>query len=82
MIMYRIVGVRVVRDYVVELTFDNGVKKTRDLAPLLSGPIFQPMLDSYEFFCKVYVDPEPGTIVWPNDADICPDLLYYNLEPA
>ncbi|WP_423226187.1 DUF2442 domain-containing protein [Candidatus Amarolinea aalborgensis] len=22
------------------------------------------------------VDPEAGTLVWPNDVDFCPDVLY------
>jgi hypothetical protein len=27
-------------------------------------------------FAKVRVDPELGTIVWPNGADLDPDVLY------
>ena len=27
-------------------------------------------------FRQVQVDPELGTIVWPNEADFCPDLLH------
>ena len=32
-------------------------------------------LENLEFFRQVAVDNELGTIVWPNGADICPDLL-------
>ncbi len=30
-----------------------------------------------EFFRQVRVDPEIGTIVWPNELDFCPDVLYH-----
>ncbi|HET9276330.1 MAG TPA: DUF2442 domain-containing protein [Gemmatimonadales bacterium] len=28
------------------------------------------------FFAQVRVDPESGTIAWPNDTDLDPDVLY------
>jgi len=31
---------------------------------------------SDEEFAKVSVDPEAGTIVWPNGADLSPSMLY------
>jgi len=33
-------------------------------------------LEDVEFFRQVRVDPEAGTIVWPNGVDFCPDVLY------
>jgi hypothetical protein len=33
-------------------------------------------------FRAVRVDPLLGTIVWPNDADIDPDVLRWGLRPA
>ena len=35
------------------------------------GPLEDPV-----FFGRVAVDNELGTIVWPNGADFCPDMLY------
>jgi hypothetical protein len=32
--------------------------------------------EDIEFFQQVQVDPEAGTIVWPNEVDFCPDVLY------
>jgi hypothetical protein len=38
-------------------------------------PVFRPLYDDPSLFAQVYVDPETGTIVWPNAADIAPDAL-------
>jgi len=39
------------------------------------GGVFTRLQD-IEFFKQVTVDPEAGTIVWPNEVDFCPDVLY------
>jgi hypothetical protein len=67
--------------YTVRLTFTDGTRKDIDLAPFLKGPIFEPLRDPAKFR-EVAVDPELGTIVWPNGADICPDVLYHGRTPA
>jgi uncharacterized protein YfaS (alpha-2-macroglobulin family) len=33
-------------------------------------------LEDINYFKLVKVDPEFGTLVWPNDVDFCPDVLY------
>ena len=33
-------------------------------------------MEDVELFKQVQVDPEAGTIVWPNRVDFCPDVLY------
>jgi hypothetical protein len=43
--------------------------------PYLNGLIFERVRDDLAFFGSVQVDPELGTIVWPNGADIDPDVL-------
>ena len=46
-----------------------------DLAPLLQFTgVFEPLRDP-EFFAQVRVNPDIGTMVWPNGADLCPDVL-------
>jgi len=37
--------------------------------------VFEPLLDP-AFFAQVQMDPLLGTVVWPNGADLCPDVLY------
>ena len=72
-----ITSARVLDGYRVELTFSDGVRGQVDLTNRIvgRGGVFGP-LENAEFFRQVAVDPELGTIVWPNGADICPDLLY------
>ena len=72
-----ITDVRVLDGYNVELTFSDGVHGVVNLANRIvgrGGP-FAP-LETPEFFRQVAVDNELGTIVWPNGADFCPDLLH------
>ena len=61
--------------YSLRLVFDDGLTKTVDLEPYLRGPIFVPVRDP-AYFARVFVDPELGTIVWPNGADFAPETLY------
>ena len=77
-----VTGVRVLARYVLELTFDTGEVKILDMEPLLWGPMFEPLTADYGAFCQVGVDPDAGTIVWPNGADWAPDELYTKSKAA
>lgn len=79
--MIRVKDVTPLTGYTVRLTFTDGTRKDIDLGPYLKGPIFEPLRDPARFR-EVTVDPELGTIVWPNGADVCPDVLYYGRVPA
>jgi len=80
--MIRIRSVMPLEDFRVKLTFTDGSEREVDLAPYLHGPVFEPLKKDREIFRSVRVDDELGTIVWPNGADICPDVLYESLTPA
>ena len=71
-----IVEVRPTRDYRLCLRFEDGTEGEVDVAGVIPFEgIFAPLKDREEFL-KVYVDPELGTICWPNGADLDPDFLY------
>ena len=70
-----ITDARPLHDYVVAVRFDNGERGQADLLPALQGPLFAPLLDQ-ALFKALCVDPELKTLVWPNGADVCPDVLY------
>ena len=73
----RITKCRHIRDYLLELTFSDGTVVTVDLADRVRdrGGVFLP-LEELNYFKQVRVEPEAGTIVWPNGVDFCPDVLY------
>jgi hypothetical protein len=75
-IMVDVVDVTVLADFRVRLRFDNGEEGEVDLRPFLNGPIFDALLRDRRLFESVRVDPELGTIVWPNGADVDPDVLH------
>lgn len=70
-----VVEVKVVCPYVVEVVFNDGARRCLDLEPELRGDVFEPLRDP-AFFAQAAVDPELGTVVWPNGADFSPELLY------
>jgi hypothetical protein len=73
--MHAVVAVRPLEKYTLEVVFDDGKVKRVDIAPFLTGEVFEP-LKREEMFRSVSVDRELGAIVWPNGADFCPDFLY------
>ncbi len=60
--------------YRLWLAFDNGVSGEIDLESELWGAIFEPLKDK-KLFAKVSINPEIGTITWPNGADLAPEFL-------
>jgi hypothetical protein len=73
----RVKGVRHVGEYRLQLSFTDGTTSEMDFSGRIAGRggAFRPLQD-LEFFKQVRVDPEAGTIVWPNGVDFCPDVLY------
>jgi hypothetical protein len=77
----RIRTVQPLEGFVLRLGFDDGTEREIDLAAELWGPVFEPLRDP-QLFRQVRVDEEPGTIVWPNGADMDPDVLHGDMTPA
>lgn len=80
--MVDVTAVEVVKDRVVRLEFSDGSERVVDLAPYLWGPAFTKIAADDQVFAQVRVDPEIGTIAWPNGADLDPDVLHGDYEPA
>jgi len=66
-------------DYSLQLRFEDGVEGVVDLAQRISfRGVFAPLRDT-AYFPRVRVDSELGTVVWPNGADLDPDVLYRDM---
>ena len=80
--MVRVLKVEPLEGFVVRLGFTDGTSREVDLDAYMRGPIFQSLRDDQGAFRRVRVDEELGTIVWPNGADIDPDVLHGDAEPT
>ncbi len=74
-----IIAVRPVSNFEIFLRFEDGVEGELDLSTFIKFDGIFESLKNPEEFAKVKVHPELGTIVWPNGADLDPDVLYSKL---
>ncbi len=80
--MVRIRAVEPLDGFRVRLSLTDGSIRDVDVGPYLNGPVFEPVRNDPAFFRRISVDDELGTIVWPNGADIDPDVLILGRAPA
>jgi hypothetical protein len=78
----RIRSVEPLEGFALRLGFDDGTTREIDLEDELWGPVFEPLRQDPELFRQVQVDEELGTIVWPNGADMDPDVLHGDHPPT
>ena len=62
-------------DDLLRLVFSDATRKTVDVGPLLSGPVFEPLRDP-AYFAQAKLDQVCGTVAWPNGADFAPEALH------
>ena len=77
--MQDVVEARYVNRYTLWLRFEDGTEGEIDLSDELNGQIFEPLRDQ-QYFKRVRVNPDTGTIEWPNRADFAPEFLYEKLH--
>jgi hypothetical protein len=70
-----IIAVELIGHYRVRLTFEDGTIGDVDLAGREWRGVFEPLRDP-DYFARVTVDPEAGTITWPGSLDMAPEPLY------
>jgi len=67
--------VEVVGDHRLLLRFEDGREGEVDFSEREWRGVFEPLADP-DYFRRVALDPELGTIVWPNGADFDPATLH------
>jgi hypothetical protein len=65
--------------HTVRIVFADGEVRDVDITPLLDTPAFSPLRDP-AMFERVAVDEQTGTITWPGDVDLDPDVIYAALD--
>ena len=73
--MVDITGVEVIGEYRLRLTFEDGSVGDVDFSEQEWRGVFEPLRDP-SYFARVEVDPEGGTITWPDGLDMAPEPLY------
>jgi hypothetical protein len=78
-VLPRVTAVEPLSGFRLRLTFTDGLVREVDLSGDLWGPMAEPLQDP-GYFARVRVDPELGTVVWPNGFDLDPDVLHGDFE--
>ena len=73
-------SIEFIRDHVVSVTFEDGSRRDINLGKYLHGGGWEEIRTDPARFREVAI--EDGALRWPNGADICPDVLYYDLPLA
>lgn len=60
-------------NYQLNLVFTNGEQGVYDCSSLLEFGVFKELKNQHYISQANVLD---GTVVWPNEQDICPDTLY------
>jgi hypothetical protein len=78
--MRKILDVKVVGQYHLELLFDDGTRGTVDLSDLVGKGVFTFWRD-HDAFEHVRIG-SSGELVWDDQVDLCPDALYLKATGA
>lgn len=72
---HRIIGFKIVDDYVIELFFNDGFSRVVNFYPFLKGS-FYGQLRNLELFNQVHIR-HGGNLYWPNDVEFSSEDLYH-----
>ena len=78
--MSDVIAMRLLGGYRLWLKFEDGEEGEVDMEPYLRPFVnaFKPLEDP-AYFAKVELNPEWGTICWPNGVDLDPDNLQHHV---
>jgi hypothetical protein len=71
-----IISARYIKEYQIELIFENGRSGVVDFKKFISrGGAFSRLSDP-DFFRRFQVNEELGVITWEDEIDVAPEILY------
>ena len=73
--IHRVARFDIVAPYTLAVAFADGTEQRINFRPVLHGAVFGPLQD-LATFNAVALDPEVGTLTWPNGADFDPATLH------
>jgi hypothetical protein len=71
-----VIEVRPLENHQLYLRFEDGASGRVNVAGLIEFSGVFELLRDKALFDQVRVNPDLGTICWPNEADLDPDVLY------
>jgi hypothetical protein len=71
--MERVISVKPLENCMLEIEFEDGLRKVIDIRPFIGKGISAPLRDE-AYFRKVSLE-DGGGIAWPNGFDFCPNFL-------
>lgn len=77
--LLRIRDVEALDGFRLRLTLTDGSVVERDVSALMIEPVFESLKRDPASFRMARA--EGGTVVWPNGADLCPDVLMWDGPP-
>lgn len=75
--MYRVVDAKALDGFRVELAFDDGVRGTVDLSPLVGEGVFAAWAEPGRFAAVSITS--YGALSWGDEIELCPDALYLDV---
>lgn len=79
MSLVRIRHVEALNGHRLRLGLTDGRVIERDVGPLFVGPVFEQIRSDPTLFAQAKVD--HGTVVWPGEVDLDPDVLIWGGPP-
>jgi hypothetical protein len=73
--LHDVIRVEVSGEHRLRLTFDDGTVGDVDFKGREWRGVFEPLGDP-DYFARVTVEAEAGTVTWPNGADMAPEPLH------
>ena len=73
--LHHVLHVEVSGEHRLRLTFDDGTAGEVDFAGREWRGVFELLRDP-DYFARVTVDADAGTVTWPNGVDMAPEPLY------